>query len=1131
MGSSTGVKSHSFAWLNATQFLGALNDNLYKILLIVFLTASRPGSAAGVAAAGSAIFVVPFLLFSAAAGGLADRFSKRTIILWAKAAEIVIVVLGCAAFFFQSVPALYAVLFLIASQSAFFGPSKYGIIPELVGKERLSKANALIQAFAFLALILGIGCAPVLARLEPDNFVAAASFCVLVAAVGIVTALKIERTQPAGSAGRISWLFPRDIWRTLAGIRKDGYLLLAVFGSVYFLLLGTLMQLNLIQYGLQEMGFSEEGGGYLFLLASAGLIVGALLAGGLSGRNVELGVVPIGAMGLTLSAIGLGLIRGTPGLAYPVIVIMGASAGLFIVPIQAWIQFRSPRRRLGEILGAAAFLGGVGVLLGSGLMYLFNDVLMMGSRGIFMVIGLMTLALTIVALCVLPQFLFRFICVVVMHIFYRLRTVGEENIPVEGPALLVCNHVSLMDALLLMATQQRRIRILADRRIYEKRLLKPIMRLMGVIPVSYHDTPKKLLASLHTARSALDEGFLVCIFAEGAITRLGNLLTFRSGFERIVRGTGYPIIPIYLGGAWGSIFSYYSGKPLSRWPMSIPYPVTVLFGKPLPSDAGVPEVRQSVMELSCDYFDHEKGSRRPLGECFVQAARENWRRRAVSDSTGKKLTFRETLIGTVALASWLEGRLAGEEKIGLLLPQSIGGVLANLAVTLLGKVSVNLNYTASPEAFRSAMEQCGIRHVLTSRVFLQKLGTVAAPEGSIYLEDILKSIGPAEKRRAWLKARFAPRRLLSGTRHFRADDVATIIFSSGSTGDPKGVMLSHHNILSNLESLRMVFHPTPADCICGVLPFFHSFGFTATLWGPLLSGTSVVYHPNPLDGAGVAQTVRRNKATVLFATPTFLMMYIRHATTEDFASLRLVIVGAEKLKKRISDLFEKKFGIRPREGYGATELAPIAALNIPDFDTACIHQVGTKEGTVGHPVAGVAVKIVDPETGVMLPPGEPGLMLIMGPNVMLGYLGRPGKTREVIRDGWYDTGDIAVLDRDGFITITDRLSRFSKIGGEMVPHIAVEDELQRGLDTTEQVVAVTSVPDEKKGEKLVVLYADGAGSPEDLRHIIGKSDLPNLWRPKPDCYFKIDSLPLLGSGKLDLKALKQKALEAAGAER
>jgi acyl-[acyl-carrier-protein]-phospholipid O-acyltransferase/long-chain-fatty-acid--[acyl-carrier-protein] ligase len=341
-------------------------------------------------------------------------------------------------------------------------------------------------------------------------------------------------------------------------------------------------------------------------------------------------------------------------------------------------------------------------------------------------------------------------------------------------------------------------------------------------------------------------------------------------------------------------------------------------------------------------------------------------------------------------------------------------------------------------------------------------------------------------------------------------------------------MLSHHNILSNIESMRAVFHYSPDDNICAALPFFHSFGYTCSLWLPLLCGFSVAYHPNPLEGAKIAEVVRENHSTLLFATPTFLLAYLRRAKPEDFESLRFVVVGAEKLRPRLADAFEAQFGVRPLEGYGATELSPVAAISLPDVEAGGLRQVGTKAGSVGHPLPGVAVRIVDPETGARVPPETPGLLLIRGPNVMLGYLNEPEKTAAVLRDGWYNTGDMAVLDNDGFIKITDRLSRFSKIGGEMVPHLAVEEAYQRGLERTDPVLAVAGVADEKRGERLVVLYTAEAGPPDRLRAIITSSELPNLWKPAADAYYPIDSLPVLGTGKLDLKAIKDLAVKMAG---
>jgi acyl-[acyl-carrier-protein]-phospholipid O-acyltransferase/long-chain-fatty-acid--[acyl-carrier-protein] ligase len=309
------------------------------------------------------------------------------------------------------------------------------------------------------------------------------------------------------------------------------------------------------------------------------------------------------------------------------------------------------------------------------------------------------------------------------------------------------------------------------------------------------------------------------------------------------------------------------------------------------------------------------------------------------------------------------------------------------------------------------------------------------------------------------------------------------------------------------------------------LPFFHSFGYTCTLWCPLLSGFSAFYHPNPLEAATIAERVRTERLTVLLATPTFLLSYLRKATPEDFATLRLVVTGAEKLKPALADSFREKFGIRPLEGYGATELSPVVSVNIPDACFDGVAQTGTKPGSVGHPIPGVAVRIVDPETGALLPTGREGLLLVKGPNVMKGYIGQPDKTAEVFRDGWYVTGDIARTDEEGFIHLVDRLSRYSKIAGEMVPHQAVEEKLHEALKLFNQALYVTAVEDEKKGEQLVVLYTAEAGSLDGMYSAVRDVDIPNLWKPRKEYFFPIPALPTLGSGKLDLNRLKEIARE------
>jgi acyl-[acyl-carrier-protein]-phospholipid O-acyltransferase/long-chain-fatty-acid--[acyl-carrier-protein] ligase len=419
---------------------------------------------------------------------------------------------------------------------------------------------------------------------------------------------------------------------------------------------------------------------------------------------------------------------------------------------------------------------------------------------------------------------------------------------------------------------------------------------------------------------------------------------------------------------------------------------------------------------------------------------------------------------------------------------------------------------------------------VTSRVFIEKV-KLTIPCKTLFLEELAAKPSALEKVTSFLSAVLMPAGLLERSLRTGAgpsnsvDELATIIFSSGSTGDPKGVMLTHHNVGSNIDQLDQVFGFTKKDRLLGVLPFFHSFGFTGTLCAPAVLGLGAVFYPNPLDARTIGPLVSQYQLTFLLATPTFLQLYLRGCSPEDFGSLRVVMTGAEKLPERLAVAFEEQFGIRPLEGYGCTECAPAVAVNTHDFRSAGFRQVGGKRGKIGHPMPGVSVRIVEPETFTPLPAGQPGLLLVRGPNIMLGYLGRPEKTAEVLKDGWYVTGDIAAMDEDGFLQITDRLSRFSKIGGEMVPHIKVEEKLHEMAGVTEQSFAVTGVPDEKKGERLVVLHKLVDGQLAACLEKLAQSDLPNLWKPRAEQFFHVDGLPYLGTGKLDLRAIRELAIK------
>jgi acyl-[acyl-carrier-protein]-phospholipid O-acyltransferase/long-chain-fatty-acid--[acyl-carrier-protein] ligase len=625
----------------------------------------------------------------------------------------------------------------------------------------------------------------------------------------------------------------------------------------------------------------------------------------------------------------------------------------------------------------------------------------------------------------------------------------------------------------------------------------------------------------------------VCIFAEGSITRTGFLLTFQRGFEQILKRAPAPIVPVCLDHVWGSIFSYQGDRILWKWPQKLPYPVGISFGPPLPTTATAFEVRQAIQQLSAENAVARRGLRRPVHRQFVRMASRHPFRPCLIDpnQNGKVYRYGEVVAGAMILARLLRPLVRDEAMVGLWLPPSAGGAFANIAVAFLGKTAVNLNYTSSPAVVNSALGQCAIRKVIVSKLFAAKVKLEVGPGIElIYLEDFRKQVTGWQRMRAYLAVVLLPgfvlERAVLGIHRHHLRDLATVIFSSGSTGDPKGVMLSHANLAANAESMIQAIDPRPSDSLLGILPFFHSFGYTVTLWMPLQVGASALYHPDPRQAKEIGDLCRKYRCTLFLTTPTFLRFCLRRCDPDDFKTVRILMCGAEKLPLTLAEEFQQKFGVQPLEGYGCTELSPVVAANVPDWEKGGRRQIGNKPGTIGRPLPGIAVKMVNPETFEPVPVGQEGLLLVYGGNVMVGYLGREEATRAVLRDGWYITGDIAKLDEDGFITITDRLSRFSKIGGEMVPHQKIEDELHHILGTNERVCVVTAVPDERRGERLIVLYTslNGMDVTRMWRELNSKG-LPNLWVPAERDFFQVPELPVLGSGKMDLKRVKELALE------
>jgi acyl-[acyl-carrier-protein]-phospholipid O-acyltransferase / long-chain-fatty-acid--[acyl-carrier-protein] ligase len=1094
----------AFLW---TQFLGALNDNIYKMAVsmrAVHIAASSGASGFYLSLAG-VVFVVPFLLFSGYAGHLADAISKRKVLIGVKVFEIFVMAAGLAAFFTTRMEWMLFVLFLMALHSAVFSPAKYGIVPEMLPGTTLSRANALLEMSTFVAIVVGTSLGTLLFTAWTNHLWRLGAAMVAIAVTGFAVSLRIPRVAATGSDQAFRWNPFAEVAAGTRHLRLDRALWLSVLGISYFWLLGALIQMNLLLFGAETMHVSDLRVGLMATCLAVGIGAGSMLAGRLSGDKVELGLVPFGSALMGIFSIGLYLTRGSYAGSLAMLSLLGLAAGLFIVPLNAFLQQRAGDREKGRLIATNNFYNTLGLLLAAALLWGLHDRLHIGPDRIMLIFGFVTLAVTVYIATAVDDFLVRFVLWVLTHTLFRIRIAGAENVPARGAALLVSNHVSYVDGFLIGACVQRFIRFMVLKSYYQMPALNPALRRMKAIPIDPGNR-RGIVESIRAARTELAAGHVVCIFAEGALTVTGNMGPFKRGLEKIAAGVDVPVIPVHLDRVWGSIFSFERGKYFWKLPKRIPYPVTVSFGAPMPADTPAHAVRQAIQELSSQAAELRKTPHDRLDFRAICNARRHWNRFAMADSTGREVTRGSALTGATLISHWLRRHRADEEMIGVLLPPSVAGALVNFGITLAGLVPVNLNFTAGRQAMESAVAQCGIHTVIASRAFLAK-AKLEPPCPAVFIEDIFAGAGHLAKARAFVAARFAPAAMLS--RSAGPGALATVIFSSGSTGEPKGVMVSHYNAMANIEAISQVFRISSSDRVVGALPFFHSFGYTVTLWFPLLAGCGAMYHANPLDAGGLGELVAKYRGTLLLSTPTFCSAYARKCSREEFSTIRYVLVGAEKLREPIAEAFREKFGIEPLEGYGCTEMSPVVAVNLPDSG---------KRGAVGHPIPGVAARIVDPATFEPLPPNREGLLLVKGANRMMGYLGQAQRTAEVLHDGWYCTGDIATLDDDGFLRITDRLSRFSKIGGEMVPHLKIEAAIAAAGALN---CCVTSIPDDRRGERLAALYVHAEMEPGELWRRLWETELPKLWIPKREDLHRVDAIPLLGTGKVDLRAVRE----------
>lgn len=724
----------------------------------------------------------------------------------------------------------------------------------------------------------------------------------------------------------------------------------------------------------------------------------------------------------------------------------------------------------------------------------------------------------------LPVF-WEIIASAIARMLYRVRFRGHEHIPAKGGAVIIANHLSYIDPVVLQLACPRPIRFIGHKSLRANPFFDWIFRLSGALTIS----AGKPAEAIRLAIKAVEAGEIVAVFPEGQISRTGQLMAIRRGFEVIARKANVPVIPAYIDGVWGSVFSFAGNSYLWKSPRLMPTHVFVQFGAPIPIEQATPaHARKLLLDLGAEAFDERPVLRRHLGRECVRSLVKHPGRLAIVDRTAERKPVKAgQLVAAAAALSRHIRRTIPERRVGIVLPPGAGAFIANLAVLCAGKIPVNLNFTAGRAALEASMKIAGVVTVLSADAVRQKVPNFPWPERTLDLRAVIAEMGGKKAILPWLAlAWILPNQWyasLLGLPKVGGHEEAGLLFTSGSSGEPKGVALSHRNILANCTQISSLSILPEDASMVGCLPLFHSMGFTVTLWYVLIRGCRVVTVPSPLDTRRIIEAIRDEGATVLLGAPTFIRPILRKAQPGELRSLELVVTGAEKLPDDLYREFLERFHIEIMQGYGLTETTPASNINQPHppITTATAEpQIGKRTGSTGRLLPGMTVRIVHPETGEEVPTGDQGIVWFKGANVFSGYLDDPHKTQAAFRNGWFVTGDLGRLDDEGFLFIEGRISRFSKIGAEMVPHGTVEQKISEafGWDESEGYsTVVMGVPDTAKGEALVVLTTRDVTT-DALREKLLAAGLPALWIPKR--IYKVDHIPVLGTGKLDLKGCR-----------
>jgi len=1122
--------SRRFAPLFWCQFFSAFSDNFLKNALVFLILFKIGGGAAeSLITLAAAVFIAPYFFLSAFGGEMADRYDKAVVAQRLKMCEIGVAIVAIIGFILHSVPILFVALFGFGVIGSLFGPIKYGILPDLLPRSELPAANALVEGATFLAILLGtiVGGMAAKGGGDPAHF---AGLMLVFALACWGASLFIPKVGSGAPDLRISVNIVSSTTRLLGHLRADRRLWWGALVTSWFWLVGAVVLSLLPPLVKTVLGGTEEVVTMFLAVFSVAVAIGSGLAAWLSAGRIVILPTLIGAVLLGGFSIDLGWATLTApaatasagvhevfssSLGFRVMVDLAGLAiagGLYIVPtfaaVQAWAGADRRARTIAgvNVLNAAFMVAGTIVVAAL-------QAFLVTTPELFILIGLSTLCCAIIIARTMPARPAMDFVSMMFRILFRVELHGVENLHNAGPnPIIALNHVSFLDAALAMSLLPTDPVFAIDSAMAQHWWVKPFLRFTRAMPLD----PTKPMAT-RTLINAVKAGEPLIIFPEGRITVTGSLMKIYDGAGLIADKTDAFVVPVRLEGLEYTPFTrLHKGQVRRRWFPKVT--VTVLEPVKLTVDPALKGKHRrlaagaALYEIMSNLVYRTTSIERTVFEALVEAADiHGMNRVAVEDPVAGTLTYRKLLIGARVLGEKLMPYAPEGKPIGVMLPNANGAAVTLFAVMLAGRVPAMINFSAGLANVLAACKAAQVDTILTSRAFIEKARLDALIAGVqkavkvVYLDDIRPSIGTMDKLRGFWNCRKALVKRQPG-------DWAAVLFTSGSEGTPKGVVLSHRNMLANAAQAAARIDFGRQDKVFNVLPVFHSFGLTVGLILPLVSGVRVYLYPSPLHYRIVPELIYGVNATILFGTDTFLAGYARSAHAYDFRSLRYILAGAEPVKETTRRVYLEKFGLRILEGYGVTETAPALALNTPMFN---------KFGTVGRLLPGMQARLEKVE-GVE----EGGRLFVRGPNVMLGYLRveNPG-VLDPPKDGWHDTGDIVTIDAQGFVAIKGRAKRFAKIAGEMVSFAAVEalaSELWPDVPS-----AVTAVPDARKGERLVLVTQKKDATRSEFQIFARAHGATELMMPSEVVF--MEKLPLLGSGKTDNITLTRLIKERAAA--